>query len=363
MEFDPNSANKFPHLSGNFPENPNIKSEVPIILPPQQTSILEPSSPNNTFYNKNNFHHFQHYYDLLNGTNHHHGFLMMGPSSSITNYFSMFSNPSSGESLRNIVKIQDMHGHLNNENYLLDFSKTNPIHQCGVSSQPHVGLSLYPPVIYASTKGNYDTEIVHRITTKAQWTEDEDRILIQLVNCFGPGKWSLIAELMKGRVGKQCRDRWNNHLRPNIKKDSWTNEEDKILIEAHKEVGNKWTEIAKRMPGRTENTVKNHWNATKRRKTAKKQSHMSTYSNGTLLHNYIMQVTKGGAEKELNKTMSNITLENKNCNDVGVPSKGEFTSMDSRTMVYGQHQNYEVGWNLQHNMYTINRNGVNDDDY
>lgn len=71
-----------------------------------------------------------------------------------------------------------------------------------------------------------------------------------------------------------------------MQKDTWNSEEDKILIEAHAEVGNKWAEIAKRLPGRTENSIKNHWNATKRRQYSKRKCR-SKYPRGTLLQEYI----------------------------------------------------------------------------
>ncbi|KAE9612051.1 putative transcription factor MYB-HB-like family [Lupinus albus] len=77
-------------------------------------------------------------------------------------------------------------------------------------------------------------------------------------------------------------------------KDSWSEEEDLILIEAHKGVGNKWAEIAKRLIGRTENTVKNHWNATKRRLYTKRRVNKHINPNGELLLNYIKQVSKNG---------------------------------------------------------------------
>ncbi|KAL3748234.1 hypothetical protein ACJRO7_009467 [Eucalyptus globulus] len=136
---------------------------------------------------------------------------------------------------------------------------------------------------------------------KGQWTTEEDRLLIQLVEQFGLRKWSHIAQMLPGRIGKQCRERWHNHLRPDIKKDTWSEEEDKILIRAHSEIGNKWAEIAKRLPGRTENSIKNHWNATKRRQYSKRKCR-SKYPRASLLQDYIKSLNLSASAKNPRKS-------------------------------------------------------------
>ena len=100
---------------------------------------------------------------------------------------------------------------------------------------------------------------------KRLWTPAEDEQLVLVVHKYGASRWSLIATHVPGRAGKQCRERWFNHLCPEVKKGEWSAEEDETLLRAVAELGSQWSIIVKRMHGRTDNAIKNRYNTIQRR--------------------------------------------------------------------------------------------------
>ena len=99
-------------------------------------------------------------------------------------------------------------------------------------------------------------------SVKRRWTDEEDKQLLQAVALYGAQRWPLIASALSSmREGKQCRERWFNHLCPDVKKGEWTAEEDELMAQAVAELGTKWCEIGKRLPGRTDNAIKNRYNS------------------------------------------------------------------------------------------------------
>lgn len=104
-------------------------------------------------------------------------------------------------------------------------------------------------------------------TNKGAWTKDEDQRLIDYIRVHGEGCWRTLpkaAGLL--RCGKSCRLRWINYLRPDLKRGNFTEDEDELIIKLHSLLGNKWSVIAGRLPGRTDNEIKNYWNTHIKRK-------------------------------------------------------------------------------------------------
>ncbi|RWR87806.1 transcription factor MYB86 [Cinnamomum micranthum f. kanehirae] len=111
------------------------------------------------------------------------------------------------------------------------------------------------------------------------WSPEEDEKLIRYITTHGYGCWSEVPEKAGlQRCGKSCRLRWINYLRPDIRRGRFTQEEEKLIINLHGLVGNRWAHIASHLPGRTDNEIKNYWNSWIKKKIRKPQMPPQTSS-------------------------------------------------------------------------------------
>ncbi|KAK8841986.1 Myb- protein A [Tritrichomonas musculus] len=132
---------------------------------------------------------------------------------------------------------------------------------------------------------------------KGPFTRAEDKKIIEHVQKYGPQKWSLLVKEMPERSAKQYRERWMNNLNPYINKKPWTEYEDKMIIQLVAQYGNKWSMIAKMLPGRSDNSIKNRWNSS----LSRRQSNTSSPSTSPLIIHF--------NDSEKNETESQISYK------------------------------------------------------
>ncbi|KAJ4875119.1 Transcription factor MYB59 [Raphanus sativus] len=117
---------------------------------------------------------------------------------------------------------------------------------------------------------------------KGPWTEQEDILLVNFVHTFGDRRWDFVAKVSGlNRTGKSCRLRWVNYLHPGLKRGKMTPQEERHVLELHAKWGNRWSKIAKKLPGRTDNEIKNYWRTHMRKQAQEKKRPMSPTSSSS----------------------------------------------------------------------------------
>lgn len=157
---------------------------------------------------------------------------------------------------------------------------------------------------------------------KGPWTPEEDEIVRKAVDEYlhvavGNAEavnWSEVAKLLSGRLTKQVRERWQNHLNPSLVKSPWTEEEDCLLVALQACLGNRWNEIARAFSGRSENAIKNRWNSKQRRSLLLDQTCAKTIATVCTTVDFHKALVKAsGNDPEISEAASILVNKVSNC--------------------------------------------------
>ncbi|KAM7504651.1 hypothetical protein LguiB_003555 [Lonicera macranthoides] len=141
---------------------------------------------------------------------------------------------------------------------------------------------------------------------KGPWTAEEDRKLVNFILTNGQCCWRAIPKLAGlHRCGKSCRLRWTNYLRPDLKRGLLSDDEEKMVIDLHARLGNRWSKIAASLPGRTDNEIKNHWNTHVKKKLIKMGidpvTHETLHKQETTPQETSSKTSDGGEKTQISK--------------------------------------------------------------
>lgn len=160
---------------------------------------------------------------------------------------------------------------------------------------------------------------------KGLWSPEEDEKLIHHITKYGHGCWSSVPKVAGlQRCGKSCRLRWINYLRPDLKRGRFSQQEENLIIELHAVLGNRWSQIAAQLPGRTDNEIKNLWNSSIKKKLRQKGIDPNTHRPFSEVEYYEEKpsasgITNNNHDQKTSEGSSDLTfVESKNCNNIGI---------------------------------------------